>query len=71
MLIANMSLKSAATNEDFQSMSEADALFLIAGDPTSEDEPMRKGSCFQVCFVLRFAASFIPYLKHAAMASGL
>ncbi|KAF9567635.1 FACT complex subunit SPT16 [Agrocybe pediades] len=37
----------ARDNEDFESIIDVDALLLIAGDPTSDDEPMRKGSCFQ------------------------
>ncbi|KAF8965271.1 FACT complex subunit SPT16 [Flammula alnicola] len=37
----------AKENEDYESISDADALLLVAGDPTSDDEPMRKGSCFQ------------------------
>ncbi|KAF8201718.1 FACT complex subunit SPT16 [Pholiota molesta] len=37
----------AKQNEDYESIADADALLLVAGDPTSDDEPMRKGSCFQ------------------------
>ncbi|PPQ86867.1 hypothetical protein CVT25_012586 [Psilocybe cyanescens] len=37
----------AQQDEDYESISDVDALFLIAGDPTSDEEPMRKGSCFQ------------------------
>lgn len=41
-------LQSAKNNDDYESIADVDALLLIAGDPTSDDEPMRKGSCFQV-----------------------
>ncbi|KAF9484717.1 FACT complex subunit SPT16 [Pholiota conissans] len=37
----------AKQNEDYESIADVDALLLVAGDPTSDDEPMRKGSCFQ------------------------
>jgi len=35
-------------NGDYGSIADVDALLLIAGDPAAEDEPMRKGTCFQV-----------------------
>ncbi|RXW24869.1 hypothetical protein EST38_g943 [Candolleomyces aberdarensis] len=37
----------ASKSEDYSSIADVDALFLVAGDPASEDEPMRKGTCFQ------------------------
>ncbi|KAJ3536926.1 hypothetical protein NMY22_g5814 [Coprinellus aureogranulatus] len=37
----------ASKNDDYASISDADALLLVAGDPAAEDEPMRKGTCFQ------------------------
>ncbi|KAF8163125.1 FACT complex subunit SPT16 [Crassisporium funariophilum] len=37
----------AGDNEDYASIAGVDALLLIAGDPAADDEPMRKGSCFQ------------------------
>ena len=50
-------------HDDYGSVGSVDALFLVAGDPASEDEPMRKGTClwvspicnseFMVSFVLR------------------
>ena len=40
--------QNASKNEDYSSIADVDALFLVAGDPASEDEPMRKGTCFQV-----------------------
>ncbi|KAJ7582567.1 FACT complex subunit SPT16 [Mycena floridula] len=36
-----------ASNDDYSSISTADAIFLVAGDPAGEDEPMRKGTCLQ------------------------
>lgn len=41
-------LQNASKNDDYASISDADALLLVAGDPASEEEPMRKGTCFQV-----------------------
>ncbi|GLB35147.1 putative fact complex subunit spt16 [Lyophyllum shimeji] len=38
---------SAKNDEDYSSIAEADALLLVAGDPASEDEPMRKSTCLQ------------------------
>lgn len=35
-------------DEECSSISEVDALLLIAGDPMGEDEPIRKGTAFQV-----------------------
>jgi hypothetical protein len=40
--------QNAQENEDYSSIADVDALLLVAGDPISEEEPMRKGSCFQV-----------------------
>lgn len=37
----------ASKNDDYASIADSDALLLVAGDPASEDEPMRKGTCFQ------------------------
>ncbi|KIM49314.1 hypothetical protein M413DRAFT_438502 [Hebeloma cylindrosporum] len=37
----------AKEDEDYESINDVDALLLVAGDPTSDDDPMRKGSCFQ------------------------
>ncbi|RDB21018.1 FACT complex subunit SPT16 [Hypsizygus marmoreus] len=38
---------SAKNDDDYSSIAGTDALLLIAGDPASEDEPMRKGTCLQ------------------------
>jgi hypothetical protein len=40
--------QSAKNDEDYSSIADTDALLLLAGDPAAEDEPMRKGTCFQV-----------------------
>ncbi|KAJ7632236.1 FACT complex subunit SPT16 [Roridomyces roridus] len=39
--------RTAAQNEDYASIADTDALFLVAGDPAGEDEPTRKGTCVQ------------------------
>ncbi|VDC07164.1 unnamed protein product [Peniophora sp. CBMAI 1063] len=37
----------AGKNDDFSSFADADGLFLPIGDPSPEDEPMKKGVAFQ------------------------
>ncbi|KAF8636567.1 hypothetical protein AX17_003378 [Amanita inopinata Kibby_2008] len=37
----------ASKNDDYSSIADVEALLLVAGDPAAEDEPMRKGTCFQ------------------------
>ncbi|KAJ7445773.1 FACT complex subunit SPT16 [Mycena galericulata] len=39
--------RTAVQNEDYNSVVNTDALFLVAGDPAPEDEPTRKGTCVQ------------------------
>ncbi|KAI0928386.1 hypothetical protein AcW1_005644 [Taiwanofungus camphoratus] len=41
------SWKDASNNNDYSSIADVDALFLSAGDPAREDEPIRKGTAFQ------------------------
>ncbi|KAG6854966.1 hypothetical protein C0991_009789 [Blastosporella zonata] len=41
------SWESAKNDDDYSSLAEMDAILLVAGDPASEDEPMRKGTCLQ------------------------
>ncbi len=41
-------MKNAGKNDDYSSIADVDALLLPAGDPAGEDEPMRKGTAFQV-----------------------
>jgi hypothetical protein len=38
----------ASQNGDYDSIAQCDALFLCAGDPAAEDEPVPKGTAFQV-----------------------
>ena len=42
------SVQSASQNDDYSSIADVDALLLLAGDPGAEDEPVRKGTSFQV-----------------------
>ncbi|KAJ3572801.1 hypothetical protein NP233_g2845 [Leucocoprinus birnbaumii] len=37
----------ASKNDDYASISDADGLLIVAGDPAAEDEAMRKGTCLQ------------------------
>ena len=52
--LAYLEFQNPTGDGEYESISDADALFLVAGDPSSDDEPMRKGSCFQasVSFIL-------------------
>jgi hypothetical protein len=43
--------QSASENEDYASIADAGALFVSAGDPAGEDDPIRKGTAFQVCLI--------------------
>jgi len=40
--------QNASVNDDLGSIANADALLLLSGDPAAEDEPVRKGTAFQV-----------------------
>jgi len=40
--------QSASENEDYASIADAGALFVSAGDPAGEDDPIRKSTAFQV-----------------------
>lgn len=42
--------KGAKNDDDYSSIADVDSLFLPAGDPAGEDEPIRKGIAFQVSF---------------------
>ncbi|KAA1474845.1 FACT complex subunit SPT16 [Dentipellis sp. KUC8613] len=37
----------AGKNDDYSSIADVDAIYLAAGDPSGEDEPIRKGVAFQ------------------------
>lgn len=41
-------LQNASLNDDLGSIASAQALLLLSGDPATEDEPVRKGTAFQV-----------------------
>ncbi|PFH49104.1 hypothetical protein AMATHDRAFT_195429 [Amanita thiersii Skay4041] len=54
----------ANKNDDFGSMADADGLLLLAGDPAAEDEPMRKGTCFQQWLLgYEFPSTFFLFQK--------
>lgn len=40
--------QNASLNDDMGSVANAEALLLLSGDPAAEDEPVRKGTAFQV-----------------------
>ena len=40
--------QNASVNDDLGSIANAEALLLLSGDPASEDDPVRKGTAFQV-----------------------
>ena len=40
--------QNAQKDDDYSTVADADALLLTAGDPALEDEPIRKGTAFQV-----------------------
>lgn len=48
VLFLTFLIKNAGKNDEYGSVADADALFIAAGDPASEDDPMRKGTCLQV-----------------------
>lgn len=41
--------QNASDNEDYASIVDVGALLVTAGDPAGEDDPIRKGTAFQVC----------------------
>ncbi|KAF7796890.1 hypothetical protein EIP86_008075 [Pleurotus ostreatoroseus] len=54
----------AGQNDDYSSIAESDALFLAAGDPAGEDEPMRKGTAFQTWLLgYEFPSTFLLFEK--------
>lgn len=42
----------ASSDNEYASVLDCDALLLASGDPGAEDEPMKKGTCFQVSVLL-------------------
>ncbi|KAF9072976.1 FACT complex subunit SPT16 [Rhodocollybia butyracea] len=56
--------ENASSNEDYSSISDADALLLLAGDPADEDAPMKKGTGFQQwLFGYEFPSTFLLFTK--------
>jgi len=41
-------IQDADDNEDYESIKDNDALFVLTGDPADEDESMRKAASFHV-----------------------
>ncbi|KAF5391933.1 hypothetical protein D9757_001726 [Collybiopsis confluens] len=55
---------SAHSNDDYGSIANADALLLLAGDPAGEDEPMKRGTCFQQWLLgYEFPSTFLLFTK--------
>ncbi|KAJ3824085.1 FACT complex subunit SPT16 [Lentinula raphanica] len=56
--------ESASSDEDYASIADAEALLLLAGDPAGEDEPMKKGTCFQQWLLgYEFPSTFLLFTK--------
>ncbi|KAG6849338.1 hypothetical protein H0H93_009304 [Arthromyces matolae] len=56
---------SSKNDDDYSALVEVDALLLLSGDPTSEDEPMRKGTCLQQWLLgYEFPSTFFLFLKN-------
>lgn len=41
-------MQRAGKNDDYSSIADVDGIFIPAGDPAGEDEPVKKGAAFQV-----------------------
>ncbi|KIK63712.1 hypothetical protein GYMLUDRAFT_162320 [Collybiopsis luxurians FD-317 M1] len=56
--------KNASSSNDYSSIADTDALLLLAGDPAGEDEPMKKGTCFQQWLLgYEFPSTFLLFTK--------
>ncbi|ETW85685.1 hypothetical protein HETIRDRAFT_424855 [Heterobasidion irregulare TC 32-1] len=54
----------ATKNDDYSTIVDVDALFLAAGDPSGEDEPVRKGTAFQTWLLgYEFPSTFMLFEK--------
>lgn len=42
--------QNASDSEEYGSIADVGAFLVMAGDPAGEDDPIRKGTAFQVCF---------------------
>ncbi|PIL23839.1 hypothetical protein GSI_13590 [Ganoderma sinense ZZ0214-1] len=59
------SWNNAQKDEEYSSISEVDALLLIAGDPMGEDEPIRKGTAFQTWLLgFEFPSTLLLFQKN-------
>ncbi|KAM5539042.1 hypothetical protein V8D89_007265 [Ganoderma adspersum] len=59
------SWNNAQKDEEYSSISDVDALLLIAGDPMGEDEPIRKGTAFQTWLLgFEFPSTFLLFQKN-------
>ncbi|KII88934.1 hypothetical protein PLICRDRAFT_175186 [Plicaturopsis crispa FD-325 SS-3] len=58
------SWNNASKNDDYGAIADADSLFLAAGDPAGEDEPIRKGTAFQTWLLgYEFPSTLILFEK--------
>ncbi|GBE82391.1 FACT complex subunit SPT16 [Sparassis crispa] len=58
------SWNSASTDSDYGAIADVGALFLSAGDPAGEDEPIRKGTAFQTWLLgYEFPSTFLLFEK--------
>ncbi|KAF8919602.1 FACT complex subunit SPT16 [Mucidula mucida] len=54
----------ASSDNEYASVLDCDALLLASGDPGAEDEPMKKGTCFQQWLLgYEFPSTFILFEK--------
>ncbi|KAH9946256.1 FACT complex subunit SPT16 [Epithele typhae] len=54
----------SASNDEYSSIADVDALMLLAGDPAGEDEPIRKGMAFQTWLLgFEFPSTFLMFQK--------
>ncbi|KAH9842336.1 FACT complex subunit SPT16 [Rhodofomes roseus] len=54
----------ASNESDYSTLADVDAIFLPAGDPNPEDEPIRKGVAFQTWFLgYEFPSTFMLFFK--------
>jgi hypothetical protein len=65
-------LQNASESNEYASIADANALFVLAGDPAAEDEPVRKGTAFQVraCMIFHVGGqACADAARRAAMAA--
>ncbi|KAI0080592.1 FACT complex subunit SPT16 [Panus rudis PR-1116 ss-1] len=56
--------KNASDDSEYASVADVDAIFLAAGDPAAEDEPIRKGTALQTWLLgYEFPSTFILFEK--------